>query len=311
MLISTRSTGDEWPELPLSRWSETATTLHLWTQIIGKVRLVCTPWTNHSWHVPLYVTARGLTTSPIPHPEKTFEAEFDFVSHEIVIRAVDGSSGSISLESMTVSGFYSSVMQLLRDTGIDVQINTMPCEIPDATPFEDDMVNKTYDPEYAGRFWRSLVHADRIFKEFRSGFVGKCSPVHFFWGGFDLAVSRFSGREAPRHPAGVPGMPDWVAREAYSHEVSSVGFWPGGNGYDAMFYAYAYPEPEGFADAVSFAPSFYSKEMGEYLLPYEAVRTADSPAEMLLDFLQATYDAAADLGGWDRRALESDFDQFK
>jgi hypothetical protein len=252
-----------------------------------------------------------LTTSPIYHGKKALEIDFDFLSHELLFRTTDGSRAVIALEPMTVSRFYASVMEVLRDIGVDIRLNTMPCEIPDATPFERDILHKAYDSQYATLFWQVLSQVDRVFKEFRAGFVGKCSPVHFFWGGFDLAVTRFSGREAPPHPAGVPGMPDWVAREAYSHEVCSAGFWPGGNGHDAVFYAYAYPEPPGFPEAVTSDQAFYSMDMGEYLLPYDEVRSAGSPDEVLLSFLQSTYEAAADLGRWDRNALESNFEQFK
>jgi hypothetical protein len=297
-----------WPELRHADWAATAATLHLWTQVVGKIRLAMTPWTNHSWHVPLYVTARGLTTSPIPYGEHVFEIEFDFLRHQLVLADTDGAERRLPLRPRTVADFYGAVLDELLAMGIDIDIHTTPSEIADAIPFERDTVHKDYDPEFATRFWRTLVQADRVFKRFRARFIGKCSPVHFFWGSFDLAVTRFSGREAPPHPGGIPNFPDWVAQEAYSHEVSSAGFWPGGNGVDAMFYSYAYPSPDGFAEATVMPESAaWSAELGEFLLPYEAVRTADSPDDVLLQFLQSSYNAAADLAAWDRKALEREF----
>ena len=299
---------DPWPSLPLGEWKDTAATLHMWTQIIGKIRLSQTPWINHSWHVTLYVTSRGLTTSPIPYGLKTFQIDFDFIDHKLVIETSDGNVRLLDLRPRTVADFYSQVMSSLKSVGIDVAIHTTPNEIPDPIPFEEDHKNASYDADYANRFWRVLVQTDRIFKEFRAHFIGKCSPVHFFWGSFDLAVTRFSGRTAPPHPGGVPHMPDVVAREAYSHEVSSCGFWPGGGAIDyPAYYAYAYPTPEGFKDyKIKPKGAFYSNDLGEFLLPYDEVRASDDPDAALLGFLQSTYEAAADLAKWDRAALERD-----
>jgi hypothetical protein len=301
-----RSKAGQWPDLPYAEWSETVATLHMWTQIVGKIRLQQTPWTNHSWHVPLYVTARGLSTSPIPCGGRVLEISFDFLDHRLVLQSVDGARRQVALEPRPVADFYAAVLENLRALDFDIPVSTTPSEIPDAIPFEMDTVHHQYDPEYATRFWRALVQCDRVFKEFRARFIGKCSPVHFFWGSFDLAVTRFSGREAPPHPGGVPNFPDWVAREAYSHEVSSAGFWPGGGGVDeAAFYSYAYPAPAGFAEAgIRPDGAFWSEPLAEFLLPYHAVQQASSPDEVLLDFLQSTYEAAADLGAWDRAALE-------
>jgi hypothetical protein len=298
----------DWPEIPFQAWSQTAATLHMWTQVVGKIRLVQTPWTNHSWHVPLYVTARGLGTSPIPHGGRVFEIDFDFLDHRLRIQTADGASRSIPLEARPVADFYRGVFQALSSLDLDVRIHTTPNEVADAVPFERDTRHHHYDRDSATRFWRALVQIDRVFKEFRARFIGKCSPVHFFWGSFDLAVTRFSGREAPPHPGGVPNFPDWVAREAYSHEVSSAGFWPGGGGVEsASFYSYAYPAPDGFAQArVSPAGARWSAALGEFLLPYDDVRTAPSPDDALLEFLQSTYEAAADAAGWERAALERD-----
>jgi hypothetical protein len=295
-----------WPPLPYEEWKDTQATLHLWTQIVGKIRLAQTPWTNHSWHVPFYVTARGLTTSPIPYGRRTFEMVFDFLDQELRIETGEGAVESIQLGPRTVADFYYEVFERLGALGLHISIRTLPNEIPNVIPFDVDREHGTYDAEQATRFWRALVHADRVLKEFRSGFAGKASPVHFFWGGFDLAVTRFSGRPAPLHPGGVPNLPDWVARDAYSHEVSSCGFWPGGEVMpESVFYAYAYPEPEGFKTApVRPAVARYNAGLGEFLLPYEDVRRASRPEEMLLEFLQSSYDAAADRGGWDRQALE-------
>ena len=295
------------PPLPYEAWKDTQATLHLWTQIVGKIRLAQTPWTNHSWHVPLYVTARGLTTSPIPYGARTFEIVFDFLAHQLLIHASDGGVETLQLAPRTVADFHRELFARLGALDFDVRIRTVPCELPEVIPFEQDQEHRTYDAEAARRFWRALVQADRVLKQFRARFIGKASPVHFFWGSFDLAVTRFSGRRAPPHPGGVPHLPDWVAREAYSHEVSSCGFWPGGEQMPrAVFYAYAYPEPEGFKVAkVRPEQARYEGGLGEFVLPYDDVRQAASPDAMLLDFLQATYAAAADLGRWDRTALES------
>jgi hypothetical protein len=295
-----------WPELPLSAWRDTCATLHLWMQIVGKIRLAQSPWTNHSWHVALYVTANGLSTSPIPHGDRTFEIAFDFCAHRLVIARNDGVAATIPLEPQSVATFYRRVMGELRTLGLPVTIRTMPAELADPIPFDRDETHASYDAEYANRFWRVLVQADRVFKIFRGRFIGKSSPVHFFWGAADLAVTRFSGRTAPQHPGGIPHLADWVTREAYSHEVSSAGFWPGGGSVDyPAFYSYAYPEPPGYASStVRPAAAFYSAEMREFFVPYDAVRTADSPDDMLLQFLESTYEAAATLAGWDRAALE-------
>jgi hypothetical protein len=297
---------DRWPALPLESWQDTFDTLHRWTQIVGKVRLAQSPWVNHSWHVPLYVSASGLTTAAIPHGERTFEMAFDFVEHRLTIDTCDGERRAIPLQPMAVATFFHEVMQALRDLGLNVRIHGSPNEVEDATPFAEDLHHDSYDPDAAHRHWRILLQADRVFRAFRAPFLGKVSPVHFFWGSFDLAVTRFSGREAPPHPGGIPNMPDWVAREAYSHEVSSCGFWPGGGPHPfPLFYSYAYPEPDGFRDAPGLpAGAFYSDDLREFVLPYDAVRTAEAPDQVLLDFLEATYAAAADLAGWDRHALE-------
>ena len=297
---------DMWPELPYAAWRDTYATLHLWTQIVGKIRLVQTPWLNHSWHVTLYVTARGLTTSPIPYGHRTFELAFDFLRHVLVVSTDDGASREIGLYPRTVADFHAAVMQALSELGIAVRIHEMPNEIPDAIPFTADRDHAAYDPVFAERHWRVLLQVNRVFNAFRSSFIGKASPVHFFWGSFDLAVTRFSGRRAPLHPGGVPNLPDAVAREAYSHEVSSAGFWPGTPPIDyPAFYSYAYPEPPGFASAAAYpAEAFYSEDLHEFVLPYDAVRTARDPDRVLLAFLMSTYEAAATAANWDRAALE-------
>ena len=297
---------EDWPALPYGAWKDTCTTLHLWTQIVGKIRLAQTPWANHSWHVTLYVTPRGLTTSPIPYDGRTFQIDFDFIDHALVISASDGDASRLPLAARPVADFHDQLMGALAELAIRVRIHGSPNEVPEPIPFRADRVHATYDPGYAQRFWRVLVQADRVFKQFRTGFLGKVSPVHFFWGSFDHAVTRFSGRRAPLHPGGVPNLPDSVTREAYSHEVSSAGFWPGGGAIDyPAFYSYAYPIPEGFA-AASVRPeaAFFHQAMGEFILPYDAVREADAPEATLLGFLQSTYEAAADAAGWDRGALE-------
>ena len=297
---------EAWPPLPLEAWADTAATLHLWMQVVGKIRLAQSPWVNHSWHVTLYVTPRGLSTSPIPHGQRTFEIYFDFTSHQLAIEASDGQRASMPLEPQSVASFYRRVMEQLDALGLHVRIHATPNEVAEPIPFDRDETHASYDRDAAHRFWRVLVQADRVSKQFRARFIGKCSPVHFFWGAPDLAVTRFSGRRAPEHPGGIPHLPDRVTREAYSHEVSSGGFWWGGGPVPhAAFYAYAYPEPEGFAQArVEPAGAFYSKDLHEFILPYDAVRLSDAPDETLLAFLQTTYEAAANLGGWDRAALE-------
>ncbi len=294
-----------WPALPYADWQDTAATLQLWTQVVGKVRLALSPPVNHWWQVTLYVTARGLTTSPIPHGQRTFQIDFDFVDQQLRITASDGVSQSLPLAARPVAEFYQQVMATLADLGLAVRIWPMPSEIPNAIPFDQDRTHTAYDPAYARRFWQVLVQADRVLHAFRGRFIGKVSPVHFFWGGFDLAVTRFSGRRAPVHPT-IPGVADSITHEAYSHEVSSCGFWPGGGPFPApMFYAYAYPEPAGFRDApVQPVGAYYSAELGEFVLPYDELRAAPDPDAALLSFLQSTYEAAADRAGWDRAALE-------
>jgi Family of unknown function (DUF5996) len=294
-----------WPALPYPAWRDSAATLHLWTQIVGKVRLALTPWVNHSWQVPFYVSARGLGSSPIPYAQEIFEMEFDFLRHRLIVRASWDAQREISLEPQPVDEFYRRVIALLDEMGILVRIVDLPNEIPNALPFSQDQLHRSYDPAAVHAFWRALVQADRLLKLFRSGFLGKVSPVHFFWGSFDLAVTRFSGRAAPLHPGGVPGLPDAVAREAYSHEVSSAGFWPGNEAFpQAAFYSYAYPEPQGFREATVARGAYFEKRLGEFILPYEAVRTAEDPDALLLEFLSSTYGAAADAARWDRAALE-------
>jgi len=294
-----------WPELSYPQWRQTAATLQLWTQIVGKIRLALTPWLNHGWHVPLYVSARGLTTSPIPAGREIVEIEFDFIAHRLLVRTSRGDEGILALEPRNVAEFYEELLDLLRGIGVHVAINDMPNEVADPIPFSEDRIHASYDADSAYRFWRVLVQADRIFKLFRSSFLGKASPVHFFWGSFDLAVTRFSGRKAPPHPGGVPGLPDAVTREAYSDEVSSAGFWPGSDAYPrAAFYSYAYPEPPGFREAKVPEGAFFDTTLSEFILPYDTLREAGDPDRLLLDFLGSTYAAAADAAGWDRAALE-------
>ena len=298
--------SNQWAPLPFAEWKDTAITLHMWTQIVGKIRLTLSPWTNHSWHVTLYVTSRGLTTSPIPHGTSTFEIRFDFIDHELRILKSDGAVRVLKLRPQPVAKFYREVMNALAEMKLPVTINTTPNEIENAISFDQDDEHRSYDPEYANRFWHVLVQSDRVFKEFRSRFCGKCSPVHFFWGSFDLAVTRFSGRPAPPHPGGVPHLPDEITREAYSQEVSSLGFWPGNAvAPTPVFYSYAYPEPPGFAETkVQPEAALYLPKLREFILPYDTVRTAEKPDDVLLDFAQSAYDAASKLGKWDRAALE-------
>jgi hypothetical protein len=298
--------SEVWPSLPLENWEATYATLHMWTQIVGKIRLAQSPWVNHSWHVTLYVTSRGLTTGPVPYATRTFNIDFDFIDHVLIVQSSDGRSGRVALLSQSVAAFYARLMEEMAKLDLHVAINRMPNEVPDPIAFDEDETHREYDPEYANRFWRILVQVDRIFRTFRAPFTGKCSPVHFFWGGPDLAVTRFSGRPAPKHPGGIPHLPDWVAQEAYCEEVSSCGFWPGGGPIPyAAFYSYAYPEPKNFAAApVQPAGAFYSNDLHEFILPYDIVRESDSPDDTLLQFLQTTYAAAANLSGWDRVSLE-------
>jgi hypothetical protein len=300
------SDNSAWPDLPLSAWSETCDTLQLWTQIAGKVRLALTPLINHWWNVTFRVTARGLAAPAMPSRGRTFDIIFDFVSHRLDIEASDGRSESFALKPMAVADFYAEFMQRLRRLNIGVHIWTMPSEIENAVPFDRDRTHAQYDPVYAHKFWKALVQSDRVMKEFRARFLGKVSPVHFFWGSFDLAVTRFSGRTAPPPTSVTPHVASWVMTEAYSHEVSSCGFWPGNGGYGrAAFYVYAYPEPAGYGAArLQTAGAFYDQNVGQFILPYDAVRLAREPDALLLGFLQETYEAAAELAKWDRKALE-------
>jgi hypothetical protein len=297
--------AETWPSLPFAAWKDTAASLHMWTQIVGKIRLALAPWTNHSWHVTLYLTARGLTTSPIPYGQRVFEIQFDFIDQTLRILTAEGQLEQVALEARSVADFYRIVMGTMNDLGLRVQINTTPNEIPDGIPFDKDDTHRGYDPVQANRFWRVLVQTDRVLKAFRARFCGKCSPVHFFWGSFDLAVTRFSGRPAPPHPGGIPHLPDSVTREAYSQEVSSVGFWPGNEAMpEPIFYSYAYPEPLGFSSAkVEPVGASYNSQLKEFVLPYDIVRTSSDPDAALLQFAQTAYDAASTLAGWDREAF--------
>ncbi len=290
-----------WPALPLKEWQDTYATLHMWTQMVGKVRLALTPLINHWWEVPLYVSAAGLTTSAVPYEGEAFEIEFDFIHHQLLIRTTQGAKKQLALEPRSVADFYQEFMSALKSLGIDVKIWTMPVEIPNPIRFDQDTQHASYDPEYANRLWRILVSLEKVFLEFRSRFIGKNSPVHFFWGSFDMAVTRFSGRRAPERPDADP-----ITREAYSHEVISAGWWPGsGDVQDAAFYAYAAPEPAGFADAaIAPAKAFYHPQLREYVLMYDDVRNSPSPSATVLDFLQSTYEAGAKLGKWNRAELE-------
>jgi len=297
-------TPQPWPVLTLADWEDTRATVHMWTQIVGKVRLALEPRLNHWWQVPLYVSARGLTTSLMHAGERGIEIEFDFIDHRLVLRTTVGDVRVVALEPRTVASFYDATMAALHELGVRVEILARPVEIAEAIPFADDVEHHAYDAEAVHRFWLALVQADRVLRRFRSRFIGKNSPVHFFWGGFDLATTRFSGRRAPLHPGGVPNCADWVMQEAYSHEVSSCGFWPGGSE-EGSFYCYAYPEPPGFATYAVGPGARYDAELGEFVLPYRAVRTSDDPDSMLLAFLQNTYEAAAETGHWDRQALEA------
>lgn len=295
--------------LPLEEWRETYATLHMMTQVVGKIRLACAPMINHWWQVVLYVSARGLTTSAMPHGSRTFQIDFDFIDHVLRIQVSDGGEREIALRARPVAEFYREVMESLEALGVPVRIWSRPVEIEDPIPFDEDLEHRAYEPEWAHRCWQVLRQADRVLKEFRSGFVGKCSPVHFFWGSFDLAVTRFSGRRAPEHPGGVPNIADWVTREAYSRECSSCGFWPGSGAVpEPAFYAYAYPEPAGYREyPIGPEEAYYSEEMREYILPYEAVRKSSDPDRKIHEFLTSTYVACAELGGWDREELEYDY----
>jgi hypothetical protein len=295
-----------WPSLPLEDWNDSRDTLHRWVQMIGKTRLALAPPLNHCWNVTLYLTARGLTTSPMPYGTGTLEVDLDFIDHQLLVRTSEGATGALALAPRTVADFHREYTALLQSLDLQVKIWPVPSEMEDALPFTEDRQHRSYDPDSVHRCWRILSETDQVLQQFRGRFLGKCSPVHFFWGGFDLACTRFSGRRAPLHPGGVPHLPDRIAREAYSHECISAGWWPGGGPVpEPAFYAYSYPEPPGFAAAkVQPAAAYYHSELREFVLPYEAVRTSARPADTLLQFLQTTYDAGADLGGWDRRALE-------
>ena len=303
--MSAAATHPDWPALPLAGWRDTYETLHLWTQIVGKTRLALAPMTNHWWQVALYVTPRGLTTSPMPQGERSFGVTFDFIDHALIIEANDGATRRLALVPQTVADFYAQYRDALHSLDLDVKIWPMPVELETVIPFAADRSHASYDGEAAQSCWRAIASADRVLKRFRSRFLGKASPVHFFWGSFDLAATRFSGRPAPRHPGGAPNCPDYVMVEAYSRECSSCGFWPGGGTVEALFYAYAYPEPPGYRDRGAGPDGgYYSSELREFVLPYATMRQAQAPDEVLLRFLQATYDAVAELGRWDRAALD-------
>lgn len=305
-----RST-DAWPSLRVDEWTPTRETLHMWTQIVGKIRLAHAPMVNHWWQVTLYVTPRGLTTSAIPYGSEVFDIEFDFIDHQLVIRSSTGATRTVRLEPKSVAEFYAETMQALVELGFPTRIQSHPNEVDPAPGFAEDVEHASYDPDAANLFWRQLIQAHRVLSRFRSRFAGKVSPVHFFWGAMDIACTRFSGRGAPRHPGGAPNLGDWVMAEGYSRELSSCGFWPGG-GDEGAFYAYAYPEPDGFAGhAVTPGQAYYSKDHGEYLLPYEIVRQAADPDQVLLGFLQDTYEAVATRAEWDRALLEEDPDRWK
>jgi hypothetical protein len=298
--------ADEWPALPFDEWKDTVVTVHMWLQMVGKIRVACVPWVNHQWHVTLHVTSRGLTSRPIPWNGSTFQIDFDFVDHEVLISKSDGQKGQLELRSRSVADFYHELMAKLKGIGIAVKIHGMPNEVPDPIPFAQDERNGEYQSQYVNRFWRILSSSACVMNDFRGGFVGKCSPVHFYWGAMDLAVTRFSGARAPEHPGGIPYLPDWITREAYSHEVSSAGFWAGGESHPhPIFYSYAYPNPPGYSEArVGPGAARWDSGLAEFIFPYEEMRNGGSPREHLLEFLESTYAAAANLGGWDREQLE-------
>jgi len=305
-MLAHRSTPEDWPQLVYKDWEPTCTTLHLWTQIVGKARLAQTPWINHSWHSTFYLTARGLTTSTVAYGARTFQVDFDFLADTLRIATAEGGVATVALAPASIADFHARFRAALAELGLEIAMHDRPSEMPTAIRFADDTAPRPYDADAVRRFWRALLHAERVLVRFRSAFLGKVSPVHLFWGGLDLAVTRFSGRRAPRHPGGAPHLPDAVNVEAYSHEVSSAGFWPGGAGVDdAAFYSYAYPEPDGFRTAVVRpAGARYEPKLGLFMLPYAAVRSAPDPDATLLEFLQSTYDAAADLGRWDRAEVD-------
>ena len=302
----TRSINSQWPDLPFAAWSDTCDTLQLWTQIVGKVRIALTPLVNHWWNATFLVTARGLAAPAMPYDGGSFDIVFDFADHRLEVRTSDGRADNLGLRPMAVADFYVEFTERLRRLGIDVPISTVPCEIENAVPFDRDRVHAHYNPVYAHKFLQALLQADRVMSKFRAGFVGKASPVHFFWGSFDLAVTRFSGRTAPPPTSHTPYVADWIMAEAYSQECSSCGFWPGNGGFgQAAFYVYAYPEPAGYGDTrLRTAGASYYKDLGQFILPYDAVRQASDPDVLLLGFLQETYEAAANLAQWDRKALE-------
>jgi Family of unknown function (DUF5996) len=308
LLVHDRRGQGTWPKLPLNEWRDTLNTLHRWVQMVGKTRLALAPPVNHWWHVTLYLTARGLSTSPMSSGGRTVEVELDFIDHNLLVRTGDGSTRAMALVPRSVADFYREYRALLDTLGFPVDIRPVPAEMADTLPFPEDQEHRSYDPEYAARCWKVLGQGARVLQQFRGHFLGKCSPVHFFWGGFDLACTRFSGRLAPPHPGGIPNLPDRITREAYSHECISAGWWPGDARFpEPGFYAYSYPEPPGFSEArVRPVEAYYHKELQEFILPYEAVRTSNRPDELLLQFFQSTYEAGAELGGWDRRALERD-----
>jgi hypothetical protein len=295
-----------WPDIPYEPWRETCSALHLYSQIVGKYRLARTPWVNHSWHATLYVNARGVTTSIIPDGAVGLEIAFDLLDHAIIGATTEGRRAGFPLGPMSVAEFHKRFLDLIGELGGTAQFDGRPNEVPNPVPFRDDRQTRPYDSDAATRFFRAIVAIKSVLSRFRTAYIGKVSPVHLFWGSFDLAVTRFSGRRAPPHPGGIPGLPDEVTREAYSHEVSSAGFWPGGGGTNfPAFYSYAYPAPKGFADAQPTPDeAYFDQRLGEFILPYEAVRKSSEPEAMLIAFLQSTYSAAADLGGWDRQALE-------
>src|SRR5579863_5325119 len=299
----------QWPGLAFENWKDTLATVHLWTQIVGKIRLAQMPWLNHSWHVTLYVSPNGLTTGSVPYQNGVFQVEFDFIHHALQINTSDGGTARVALYPRSVADFYRELFEKLRSIGVDASIYASPNEIEPAIPFEQDEEHHSYDAEKIHDFWIALVKIHNVFTRFRANFAGKCSPVHFFWGGFDLAVTRFSGRPAPVHPGGAPNIPLSVMQEAYSHEVSSCGFWPGNEQFpDPVFYSYCYPTPPEFSrQPVKPAEAFFSSEMGEFMLPYEVVQHSNNPEDILMEFLQSTYEAAANTGKWDRKALECDF----
>jgi hypothetical protein len=302
----TRAERSGWPELNYAAWEPTCTALHLWLQIVGKARLAQTPWLNHSWHATFYLTARGLTTSTVPYGSRSFQADFDFIDDRLVVLTSDGGRSEVPLVAQSVAEFHDKFLEALAERDLQIPIHGKPNERPEAIPFAEDVAIRPYDADAARRFWRALLQVERVLVRFRSSFLGKVSPVHLFWGSLDLAVTRFSGRRAPPHPGGVPHLPNAVAAEAYSHEVSSAGFWPGGNGADdAAFYSYAYPEPEGYRSAsVRPAAAFYDETLREFILPYRAVQSHDDPDGQLLEFLQSTYEAAANTAGYERAELE-------